>query len=135
MEDFRPTRRLPFGFHGDWGKLYKHFVDDEKALVNEDKIEYQNCFYVDIGADIQFKKVVGRKDSKDQPIQNYLTSSQDMTIETTDSYWDDTIKGYVCCVSVGDIVFLFGRKWLVERIEEKPLGRYSFYYCYVKSIK
>ena len=60
-----------------------------------------------------------------------------MTVETTDAYWNDKTKEFVCCVSPNDIVKVFNKLWIVTEIRE--VTRYipkklSFYYCELKGI-
>ena len=51
---------------------------------------------------------------------------------------EDDLKGYNCCVSPEDIVFVFNRYWMVTDVKEVSRFRpqkLGFYYCELKSLK
>ena len=53
MKTIRIEKRIPFGFMGDWGKLYKQYNFEEKT--NKSVVKWQDSAYVDLGQDVQFK--------------------------------------------------------------------------------
>ena len=55
MQSYRVQRRLPFGFLGDWGKVYKKTEVDERIKIGGDVIVRSGQAYVDIGVDVQFR--------------------------------------------------------------------------------
>lgn len=137
LREFWPERRLPFGFVGDWGKLYKPFTDELDSVEGNETVNYQETNFVDIGVDIQFKKLGGITSSIEQPINGYQQTVYNVSVETTDAYFDDALRQYVCCVAAGDIVKVFGRSWLVEKVNEKSKstpGMKGFFVCDLKSI-
>lgn len=129
-------KRLPFGFRGDWGRVYKLYVFDEQ----KENIKYQNNNYVQIESDVQFKYLhnsVNKNISIAQPKNNMPIGAENIIVETTDAYFNDRNKSFECVVYQGDIVFLFGQFWLVEKVEEKNIytpNKQSFYYCELKKI-
>ncbi len=131
-------KRVPFGFRGDWGKVYKKYTNDEVAdLNNNEKIEFENNYYVDIGVDVQFKPVGDITSTIEQPLIGLVVPVTYATFETTDAFWNDKIKEFSCVVDVGDVIKLFNKVWVVTCIRE--VAKYmpkkmSFYYCDVKSI-
>lgn len=139
MQNIRIEKRLPFGFKGEWGKLYKRY--NYKVLNEQEVIYRKNSAYVELGQDVQFKYLAHGVD-KDvhvtQDIKNLLAIKKYRVVETTDAYFDDETKNYECIISVGDIVFVFGRYWLVDKIEENSIytpAKQSFYYCGLIEIK
>lgn len=131
-------KRLPFGFRGDWGKLYKRYTEDEECTVDGDRvIEHEQNYYVDIGMDVQFKRVSDSSSAMEQAIKGLPGPVRYITVETTDAYWDDDFKCYECIVAVDDIVKVFNRVWIVKSIRETckyTPARHSFYYCELESI-
>ncbi len=131
-------KRVPFGFRGDWGKLYKKYTNDEVANLKEnEKIKFENNYYVDIGVDVQFKPVGDFTSTIEQPLTGLAVPVSYGTFETTDAYWNDKIKEFDCVVSVGDVIKLSNKIWIVTSIRETTKyvpKKMSFYYCEVKSI-
>lgn len=139
MQNIRIEKRLPFGFKGEWGKLYKRY--NYETLNAQGIIYRQNSAYKDIGQDVQFKYLshgVDKNVHVSQSIKNMLDDEKYRVAETTDAYFDDETKNYECIISVGDIVFVFGRYWLVDKIEENSIytpAKQSFYYCGLLEMK
>lgn len=134
---YEPQRRIPFGFRGDWGIVYKRYTEGCSSNIKNETITFERNNYVDIGASIQFKPVDDNAYSSEQSISGLLTNATYMTAETTDAYWDDNIKDFVCCVSPNDIVKLFNQLWIVIDIREVTKyvpKKLSFYYCSLKKI-
>lgn len=133
-------KRLPFGFKGEWGKLYKLFNYDEISDENESEIiEYQASNYRDIGQDVQFKHAVGsiRKHELSQSVTNLVDKGEYIERVTSDAYFNDKTQSYKCIVSLGDIVYLEGSYWVCDKIDahtiETPKEQ-EFYYLGLKKI-
>lgn len=134
---YRPERRIPFGFRGDWGTLYKRYTEGCSLDLKNETIHYEDNNYVEIGMSIQFKPVGNMSSSSEQVIKGLEAQPFYLTVETTDSYWDDEIKEFVCCVESGDLVKIFNKLWLVTEVREVARfspKKLSFYYCDLKSI-
>ncbi len=139
MKTIRIEKRIPFGFMGDWGKLYKLYVYDEET--DKATVKWQNNTYVDLGMDVQFKYLEEGIDKQDKPaqtVENRVGKGEYRIVETTDAYFDDDSKQFECVVDVGDIVNVFGRWWEVDSIDEKSIftpQKQTFYYLALKRIK
>lgn len=134
---YEPQRRVPFGFRGDWGTLYKRYTDNCKLNLKNDTIVYEKNNYIDIGASIQFKPTGDVTTDIEYTTKGLQTKVTYMTIETTDAYYDDNLKDFVCCVEIGDIVKVFNKLWIVTNIKETVKfcpKKISFYYCDIKSL-
>ena len=133
----RVERRIPFGFRGDWGTVYKRYTAESSLNLNNNKITYEKNNYVDIGVAVQFKPVEDTSNAIEQPLKGLMTSNNYITVETTDSYYCDKKKDYICTVDIGDIVQVLGQLWIVTSLKES--NRYapkklSFYYLELKGI-
>lgn len=138
IRSFWPKRRIPFGFTGDWGKLYKLFTDDDDITIDGQTITYEKNHYVDLGVDIQFKKDSEITTETEQQIKGLHNTVYFVTVSTSDAYYDEDLMQYCCCVEVGDIVVLWGRKWIVTSVQERSKvvpKRMSVWACDVRSIK
>ena len=136
----RPERRLPFGFRGDWGQVYKRYVADEDAEIEEEKslIYYERNCYAEIDGEVQFKQIGGVTEVVEQPLDGLKVPVLYLTAETTDSYFDNGTKAFRCVVEIGDVVRLFGQTWTVTGVREEARfspRKMSFYYCDLKSIQ
>lgn len=137
MEYIRVERRLPYGFKGEWGNVYKLYTFD---VLNEDVIQYQDNNYLKVRGGVQFKYDEGGTDKikeTAQPVGNLVSVSETQYIETTDAYFDNTTKRYKCVANVGDLVNVFNAWWVVEKVEEKSVytpNRQTFYRLLVKKI-
>lgn len=117
---YKIEKRLPFGFKGEWGKIYKLYNSD--AFEGEEPNEviiYQQSNYGDIGQDIQVKNVAGQvvKSELSQTVMNLVDKGEYMVRATTDAYFDDHTKSFKCIVDLGDILFLDGSYWVCDKIE------------------
>ena len=133
----QPTRRIPFGFRGDWGLLYKIYTDGCSLNLKNETVNYEDNKYVEIGMSIQFKPVGEITITREQTLKGLKTPTCFITVETTDSYFDDNIKDYVCCIDVGDIVKVFDKVWIVTSIKENVKytpKKLSFYYLDLTSL-
>lgn len=139
MKNIRIEKRIPFGFLGDWGKLYKKYTYAETAP--RETVEWQDNAYADIGQDVQFKYLeegIDNQRKPDQPIENRIGGADYRIVETTDAYFDDDSHEFECVVGLGDIVKVFGRWWVVDSIDEKSIftpSKQTFYYIALKRIK
>lgn len=53
MKNIRVEKRVPFGFKGEWGQVYKSITRGENLLTRS--FYGIRNYYVDIGQDVQFK--------------------------------------------------------------------------------
>lgn len=131
----RVEKRLPFGFRGDWGKLYKPYKFDAET---NNVVEFQGVEYVELKNLVQFKKPnKGLRSELPQKIRNMLQDYNFDVIETTDAYLDRENKEFSCVVEPGDVIKVFGRLWKVKVVEENNIftpKKQSFYYIQVKEI-
>ena len=132
----RVEKRLPFGFKGDWGKVFKLFTYDEE----KENILYQNQNYVEIESEVQFKYLengIDKNLNSSQPIMNLPTKNEYRIVKTTDAYFNDNTHEFECVVDSNDIVFAFGCYWVVDKVEDKSIftpNKQTFYYCALKRI-
>lgn len=102
----RVEKRIPFGFLGMWGTVYKVNKWEHK----EGDIEYNKRQYIAMTMPVQFRDAYNQEKKKVQ-IANDLTASLiEDRVETTDAYWDNESGGYQCVVQNGDII-RFGNSW------------------------
>lgn len=136
LTKYRVEKRLPFGFMGQWGQVYKPF-DYDMSDVDNEKITYNSREYVEIGMDVQFKRI---DDDKIRAKMGLGVSGEDNTIlvETTDSYFDDNFKQFECIVGVDDVVYLFNRYFKVDKITFRSSytpAEQKFFYITLSYIK
>ena len=132
-----PKIRLPMGFSGEWGKCYKRFTVTEDIQLNEDIVEFENNYYREIGADIQFKRTAEIVVVEEQVIKGLIVKTFSTTLITTDAYFDSDFNEYRCCVSEGDIVKYNNRLWMVSSMQVKTKrnpNNKNFYYLDIRSI-
>lgn len=127
----RVEKRIPFGFHGDWGKVYKRYTTKDTLLLQGGQIiTYENNTYIDIGQDVQFKRVNDTTDSTEQT-SGVMTNAVYTTVETTDAYFDNSKQVYSCVVQSDDLVKVFGKLWMVTSItvvtKQNPKEQQFFY--------
>ncbi len=139
MKPQRIEKRIPFGFMGDWGKLYKKYTYEEQTT--KEVVGWKNNAYADLGMDVQFKYLEDGIDKQDKPAQTVDTrvgKGEYRIVETTDAYFDEDSHEFECVVGLGDIVNVFGRWWVVDSIDEKSIftpQKQTFYYIALKRIK
>ena len=139
MKTIRIEKRIPFGFMGDWGKLYKQFVWEENTTQNA--VKWQDNTFAELGQDVQFKYLedgIDKQKNPAQPVENRVDKGEYRIVETTDAYFDDDSGEFECVVDLGDIVNVFGRWWVVDSIDEKSIftpTKQTFYYIALKRIK
>lgn len=131
-------KRLPFGFKGEWGNVYKLYTFD--VLDGEDIIQYQDNNFLKVRGAAQFKFIENGTDrvvENTQAINNLVSKGVSQMMETTDAYFDTTTKRYKCIAEVGDIINAFNDWWVVEKVEEMSIytpNRQTFYRLMVKKI-
>ena len=90
---------------------------------------------------MQFKYLEDGIDKQTYPTQtkeNYVVKSDYRIVETTDAYFNDEIREFECVVSLDDVVYLFGRWWVVDNIDERSIftpAKQTFFYLGLKRIK
>ena len=134
MKPIRIEKRIPFGFRGDWGKLYKKNNYD---VTVKNVFQWVDTAYFDLGQDVQFKLIEDRSYPY-QLIQNYVTKANYRVVETTDAYFDEETGDFECVAEIGDIVLFRGRWYVVEDIEVQSIyspRRHSFFFIALKNIK
>ena len=130
-------KRLPFGFRGEWGKVYKSNVVDEEA---SEVIQWQRNYYQDIGQDVQFKRLEDGTDKKmeySQTIKNLVERGEYRTLKTTDAYFDEITKTYKCVVDLGDVININNEWYVCDKIDVRNITtpyEQCFYYLGLKKI-
>lgn len=92
MRTIKVERRVPFGFRGDWGKVFKKYTDLEELKLDGRAIKVESNYYVSLDDDIQFKQVGDITSANEQTLSGLEMRTYYATVETTDSYWDDELK-------------------------------------------
>lgn len=139
MKNIKVEKRIPFGFRGDWGKVYKQysFLDKKGGKI----LNWQKTEYYDIGMDVQFKPVddgVAKQKMPSQPKENIVGRGEYRIVQTTDAYFNDESGEFECVVDLGDIVEVFGSFWVVDSIDESCIytpAKHSFYDVALKIIR
>lgn len=137
-QTIRIEKRLPIGFVGDWGKLFKLHTNEEKLITDDTNIiQHLQNHYVDIGMDIQFKRAENLSQEVKQALMGGESDSGVMVVKTSDAYWDSNRRTYRCVIDTKDIVSVFGRRWLVNKIYNKridDLARHDVYYMTLENM-
>ena len=106
-------KRLPIGFKGEWGKVYKLYTPTEKD--SDDAIIWSKGYYADIGQDVQFSHAGGTiRIELSQVAKNLLAKGEYVMRKTGDAYWCD--GEYKCVVEIGDIVKLGNNYFVCDSI-------------------
>ena len=120
----RIERRLPFGFKGDWGKCYKRYTGETELLIEgTDYIRHEKTVYRDIGQDVQFREATDETGNVELPNDGLLIDTGLITVKTTDSYFNNERRGWFCVVAPDDLVIVFGRKWIVQSVNDRIVKR------------
>ena len=142
-------KRLPFGFRGEWGQVYKIYTPTESEVVNTidefgdpttKTIEWQSAHYADIGQDVQFKHQESgfeKEFSIGQAVANLIATGEYRYEKTTDSFFDGKTKTYQCVVEIGDIVNLGGEFYVCESVKVRNIvtpAEHNFYYVGLRKI-
>ena len=112
----RIDKRIPFGFGGQWSKVYKLYVTDDEQ---SNGLIYQKGFYVDIGQDVQLHCDGDKKKTTTQVVENLLDKGIVKNVRCGDSYFDGS--EYHCIIDVGDIVFYENDYWVVDSVDEREI--------------
>lgn len=134
----RIEKRLPFGFCGDWGKLYKKYDYDDKEIINNQMVEFNKTNYVELTQDIQLKEVSDIEKSKEKLLLTLTSGKGYLTLKTTDSYYNSTKKEFCCVVDVDDLLLFNNSWWKINKVLERAIhtpNKQSFYYIEAKEIK
>lgn len=130
-------KRLPFGFRGEWGKVYKSNIVDE---TEDEVIQWQRNYYQDVGQDVQFKRLEDGNDRKieySQTVKNLIDKGEYRSVKTTDAYFDNKTNNYKCIVDLGDVINLGGEWYVCDRIDIHNIvtpNNQCFYYIGLKKI-
>lgn len=112
-------KRLPFGFAGFWGKVYKPFNYTEEEEKYGEVVEFDHKRYVAMTMPVQFRDAFDRSVGRTRLIKDLSAEDVEDVQETSDSYWKD--GGFACVVSVGDLV-RFGNDWnFVTKVVDKNI--------------
>lgn len=131
------AKRVPFGFKGLWGKVYKQYNYEQTAT---DVVQWKATAYADIGQDVQFKLMERDIDKQTFPTQqseNLVVKSNYRIVQTTDAYFDDATGQFRCVAALGDVVFLLGEWWTVDSIDSRNVytpNMQTFFYVALKKI-
>jgi len=120
------VKRIPFGFVGDWGKVYKRYIPKPQEMLavdDETTMLVQNNYYVCTGELVQFREASDEQSMTETPHKGMLANAEAISVSTTDAYYDITQKQHKCIVQSGDIVLVFGRKWMVGRVTSTVMRR------------
>ena len=113
----RVEKRLPYGFVGEWGIVYKPCEYEEQV----GDIEYNKMQYVAMKMPVQFRDDYNKIKDRKNIATDFNAGYQEDRIETTDAYFDNKEQDFKCVVDVGDIVNLGNSWWLVMNIAENNL--------------
>lgn len=113
----RVEKRLPYGFVGEWGIVYKPCEYEEQV----GDIEYNKMQYVAMKMPVQFRDDYNKIKDRKNIATDFNAGYQEDRIETTDAYFDNKEQDFKCVVDVGDIVNLGNSWWLVMNITENNL--------------
>lgn len=131
----RVEKRIPFGFKGVWGKVYKLYTFDIKA---EGVIVWQGNNYRAVDGKLQFKELSDNTSKTfTQAVSNLITDSTHKTVATTDAYYNSEKQTYSCVVGMGDIIHIGGQYWAVDTINEQSVytpQKHSVWYIGLKEI-
>ena len=139
MKNIRVEKRVPFGFKGEWGQVYKSYNVEEKTASQV--VLWGKNYYCDIGQDVQFKYLEDGIDKQkffSQTEENIGVKSDYRIVETTDAYFNDEIGEFECVADIGDIIYVFGRWWKVDNTDDKSIftpNKQTFFYLGLKRIK
>jgi hypothetical protein len=113
----RVEKRLPYGFVGEWGIVYKPCEYEEQV----GDIEYNKIQYVAMKMPVQFRDAYNKIKDRKNIATDFNAGYQEDRIETTDAYFDNKEQEFKCVADVGDIVNLGNSWWLVMNITENNL--------------
>lgn len=140
QKNIRIEKRIPFGFVGEWGQIYKRYVYDIKDISGY-FIRAQNGVFKDIGQNMQLKYLdinTVKTVHVTELMRGAIANGEYCMSETTDAYFDDDSRTYKCIAEPEDIIYAFGEWWTVDKIEEHCIftpKRHSFFYLGLKKIE
>jgi len=131
MEIPRIARRLPFGFRGEWGKLFKRWTTNEAVNFPDERVlKYEKNWYVAIEQAVQFKRGTDVQGTVEQPLTGLAIATNYCTVQTTDATWNTKTKRYESIANQDDIVFYRGAYWIVTNQAEEVLNELAQTYIY-----
>jgi ribosomal protein L14 len=151
--NYEIKRRINIGFKGVGGAVFKRYTipdkltvsvenDDTGETADENKarqevIRYEKNTYINTGCTVQFQKNSDMVVQSSQMINGLIVKQYFLQVITSDCYFNDYEKEYDCIADVGDIVEVFGKRWIVTnrtaRLIEKPKS-YEWFMLDMKSI-
>lgn len=135
----RVEKRLPYGFVGEWGIVYKlcTYDQDVKKTIGEktEVIEYNKRQYVAMDMPVQFRDAYNKVKNRQKIATDFTATNQEDRIETTDAYFNNEDGDYACVVDVGDIVKLGNSWWNVREITENNLFMPKKHTIYALSVQ
>ena len=120
--------------------LVKWLQANATRIPETTHVVWNKTAYIDIGQDVQFKYLENGIDKQKyftQTEENIVVKSDYRIVETTDAYFNDEIGEFECVADIGDIIYLFGRWWVVDNIDEKSIftpAKQTFFYLGLKRI-
>ena len=131
----RVEKRLPYGFVGEWGIVYKLCTYDQEVKKEDGVIEYNKRQYVAMSMPVQFRDAYNKVKNKQKIATDFTANNQEDRIETTDAYFNNESGDFECVVSVGDIVKLGNSWWNVREITENNLFMPKKHTIYALSVQ
>lgn len=110
----RVEKRLPYGFVGEWGTVYK--INKWEHIDGD--IEYNKRQYVAMTMPVQFRDAFNKEKNKVQIANDLTATNLQDRLDTTDAYWNDEDGEYQCVVQNGDIIKLGNSWWNVTAVTE-----------------
>ncbi len=110
-------------------------------LVEGYTVKWQKSYYTDIGQDVQFKyveKSIDKQTFQTQPVSNAVVDGEYRIVQTSDARFDAHTNNFECIADVGDVVYLFGKFWVVDNIDESSVftpKKQTFYDLAIKRIQ
>jgi hypothetical protein len=129
----RVEKRLPYGFVGEWGTVYKLCTFDQQI----GDIEYNKRQYVSMEMPVQFRDAYNKVKNRQKIATDLTASNQEDMIETSDAYFDKADGEYKCVVEVGDLIKLGKSWWNVREISENNLfmpSKHTIYKIFVQEV-
>lgn len=137
MNNIRIEKRLPFGFVGLWGRVYKKFSYDNSETYKNEVVELNRKNFIELGMDVQFKDISDIEKKKTLILSDFKTKAGYRTVETTDAYFNRETSEYECVVGLGDLIRLNNQWWSASQIAEKTIytpRKQSFFYIELKNM-
>ena len=133
-------KRLPIGFLGEYGTLYKLSIQEDLTTYNEELnstyIVYNSANYIKVLTDLQLVDLSSNKDFISS-VKNLTDTGEYKYFKTSDSFYNRDTEQWECCVNIGDIINCEKAYYICEKIQEKQVHTpktQSIYYLYLKKI-